>query len=115
MLQDPDKLPCELHRRHKAWKYYGYPAFSRFIASSSDYAVFRRFSVVANRALLLLQHRIAKREAELAAMDQRSMLILPEDACGCGSFEADTGTDREEVITELSVLLKQYCMFSSEN
>lgn len=91
----------------KAWKYHGYPAFSRFLASSSDYAVVRRFSVVATRCLLLLQHKIAKKESELAALDERSVLILPEDLCTCGSFEADAGTPREKVIEELTILLKQ--------
>ncbi|KXS94827.1 hypothetical protein AC578_3654 [Pseudocercospora eumusae] len=94
-------------RRHQAWKYVGYPGFSRFVASSTDCFALRKFSDLNVRVLLKLQNDIVKLEDKLMKMDARSMSIDSGQG-GCGSFRLDESTPRGKVLDAIAEKIKDY-------
>jgi hypothetical protein len=56
----------------KLWKYEGYPGFAKWMASSDDFFVLRRFGQMNTRVLLLMQDRIKRKEEELFNIDERT-------------------------------------------
>ena len=61
--------PVPEDERKRAWKFEGYPAFSKFQASSRDVTVFRGFGALSDRCMLLMQDDIVRLEGEIAAID----------------------------------------------
>lgn len=53
MMPDSPLLPLVDEKARKPWKYYGYQAYSEFIASEDDFFILRRFSTVSARVLLM--------------------------------------------------------------
>jgi hypothetical protein len=90
-----------------AWKYAGYPAFSRFLASSKDCFAIRRFAALNVRALLKLQNDIVELERELHEMDEYTK-SLPISKGGCNSFRLDADTPREELLEDIASRLHEY-------
>jgi len=92
------------------WKYIGYRAFSRWMASSQNFLIVRKFSAANTRVILLLQDQVADLEEQLAEID---------DYCARrGTGEFDNGTcrndprdDRKRVIEQLQAKLQEYSTY----
>lgn len=98
--------------RRAAWKYVGYPGFSRFMASSNDCFALRKFTSLNVRTLLKLQNNVVELERRLDEMDNFSM-NLPPDEGGCASFRLDANSPREELLDEIEAALDKYSQYSS--
>src|SRR6266496_5626730 len=53
-------------------KFEGYPSFSKWMASSEDFLILRRFGELNARAMLLMQDRIARKEELLMKIDEEA-------------------------------------------
>lgn len=100
--------------RSKPWKYKGYPAFSKWMASSNDFFLVRRFGHLNARVLLLLQSRIEELEENLAALDTRAQQNT-DDLGNSGSLRNDPQKERTKLMEQLSKTLKNYstCIYIS--
>ncbi|KAF7185725.1 hypothetical protein HII31_12956 [Pseudocercospora fuligena] len=118
-IKTPPALDPECMKRYKqlsddekqnvAWQYHGYPSLSRWMASSNDFFVLRKFSTLSARSLLYLQNEIAQREKKLEGWDLVSMTGPLEDGnCDTGSFAFDESRERGQAMRELIPLLEQY-------
>jgi hypothetical protein len=94
-----------------AWQYYGYPALSRWMSSSNDFFLLRRFSPLQVRCLLYLQNEIALRGQQLHQWDRVALCQQP----GKGNSgwinqdpEALPGNPRPRIIRELVPMLQEY-------
>ncbi|KAI7774483.1 hypothetical protein LA080_008316 [Diaporthe eres] len=94
-------------RTTKPWKQLGYPAFSKWMSSSDDFLVLRRFSTLDVRVLLLLQDRIVRLERDLGRYDEVARLA-PDEFANSGSFRLDAWEDRKNIMDQLLPLLDQY-------
>ncbi|KAL1873242.1 hypothetical protein Daus18300_004062 [Diaporthe australafricana] len=92
---------------NKPWKQLGYPAFSRWMSSSDDFLVLRRFSTLNVRILLLLQDRIVRLEQDLSLYDEAARQA-PDEFANSGSFRLDAWEDRKTILDQLLPLLEQY-------
>jgi hypothetical protein len=99
--------------RRAAWKYVGYPGFSRFMASSNDCLALRKFTSLNVRVLLKLQNTVVELERRLDEMDNFTM-DLPPDEGGCASFRLDANSPREELIDEIDAALDKYSQYAVE-
>lgn len=93
--------------RSKPWKYKGYPAFSKWMASSNDFFLVRRFGSLNARVLLFMQNRVAEKEELLCAIDTRAQQST-DDQGNSGSLRNDPRQDRTQALAELVPLLKEY-------
>jgi hypothetical protein len=117
MNPDPERGCTELSADEKyeiPWQYYGYPALSRWMASSNDFFVLRRFAPLQVRCLLHLQDQIATKGRELERWDKIAM--DQEPGLGCSGWidcdpEALAGHPRPRILRELLPLLKEYSKF----
>lgn len=94
-------------QKNEAWKYVGYPRFSRFMASSTDCFAVRKFCHLNVRVLLKLQDDIVKLERKLMEMDLHSM-NMAKGKGGCGSFRLDADTPRERLLNVIGEKTKDY-------
>jgi hypothetical protein len=81
----------------------GYPRFSAFVGAHDSLQIFRRFSGVRTRLLLLAQDEVTQLEAELNGLDEdekRSLWLM--------SSRRDKNPEREKVISDLRITLKAY-------
>lgn len=90
-----------------AWKFAGYPAFSRFMAYSKDCFTARRFAELNIRSLLKLQNNIVELERELKSMDEYTQK-LPDAQGGSGSFRLDADSPRQELLDDIGVQVHEY-------
>ncbi|OAQ59435.1 hypothetical protein VFPPC_10493 [Pochonia chlamydosporia 170] len=109
----PDSTPSEQCESH--WRYEGYPGFSKWMASSGDFLILRRFSQLNIRVLLLMQHQIVMLSEELEQIDHEGQQY--SDARGdCSSLQHEPLPHRLEILDQLKILLKEYneyvCCFS---
>ena len=95
-------------KRGHSYQYAGYPELSRWMASSQDFFLLRRYSALAARSLLYLQHRIAKIEIELTNLDEKSMMNQ-DGYAGIDTIDHDTEPGRQILIDQALPLLQQYC------
>ena len=93
--------------RKAAWKYVGYPGFSRFMASSNDCFALRKFTGLNVRVLLKLQNNVVELERRLDEMDNFSMNLPPGEG-GCASFRLDADSPREKLLEEIDAALDKY-------
>jgi hypothetical protein len=91
----------------KPWKYEGYPGFGKWMASSDDFFVLRRFGQLNVRVLLLMQDRIQRKEEQLFSIDERAQ-NGPDIAGVANSLRSDPQGEREPLLDEIKVLLKEY-------
>ncbi|KAF2874720.1 hypothetical protein BDV95DRAFT_626391 [Massariosphaeria phaeospora] len=100
----------EQAKRDQAWKYEGYQAFSRWMASEDDFFVFRRFEALNAGVILWMQDRITQVEKRLEEIHQRVADAPPEHKQKNCSFRWDAQylRDRHELMRELSGLLHHY-------
>lgn len=92
---------------YKPWKQLGYPSFSKWMSSSDDFLVLRRFSTLNVRVLLLLQDRIVRLERDLGRYDEAARQA-PDEFANSGSFRLDAWEDRKIIMNQLLPLLEQY-------
>ena len=68
--QVSDPLPSTVGKdKFKPWKTIGYRGFSAFLASDTDFLIFRRFGTLNARILLFLQDEITSLEEELERLE----------------------------------------------
>ncbi|KAI0804904.1 hypothetical protein GGR55DRAFT_657707 [Xylaria sp. FL0064] len=81
----------------------GYPRFSALIASHDSFQVFRRFSTLRTRLLLLKQDKLSMLERKLERIDQteNNMLRL-------GSNRSDDNAERGVLLSEINNALVDY-------
>ena len=91
----------------KPWKYEGYPGFARWMASSDDFFVLRRFGQMNTRVLLLMQDRITRKEEELLNLDKLARSGPDIDGVS-NSLRHDPQEEREMILDELKDQLKEY-------
>ena len=96
-----------------AYHFSGYPEFAKWMASSSGFFLLRRYSKLAARSLLDLQHELAKIEIRLTELDDLSV-PKADGSPGIDSIEYDTPSEREHLIQKSTKLLQQYCIEISE-
>src|SRR5436309_15736451 len=103
-------LVSEEERRNPPWKFQGYPAFSKWMASSEDILVLRRFGELNVRAMLLMQDRVARKEELLLRVDEEARRG-PDDLGDSSSLRHEPQKEREKLIDELIPMLQQYSEF----
>ena len=103
-------LVSEEERLKKPWKFQGYPAFSKWMASSEDFLLLRRFGELNARAMLLMQDRIARKEELLSKIDQGAWRG-PDDLGDSSSLRHEPRKEREKLMDELIPMLQQYSEF----
>lgn len=103
---DRGSIPQE-EKARKPWKFEGYPAFSKWMASSNDFFLLRRFGALNARVLLMMQDKISRKELELEALDEQAR-IGPDDLGDSSSFGYEPWPERERLLHELKALLKEY-------
>lgn len=103
-----DVLPENL--RTKPWKYKGYRAFTRWVASDSDFFILRRFGVLNTRVLLSMQDSICQLEARLDRLDTEHSRFEAVDVDN-GTFRDDPIDERRAILRQLEVDLKAYSKF----
>jgi hypothetical protein len=90
--------------------YVGYPGLCEWMSLSEDFFLLQRFSPLAARCLLSLQHDIAQIKNKLDEIDTASMQQPPGRGGGCGSFTYETQPKRTALIEDATVLLQKYCI-----
>jgi hypothetical protein len=106
------RLALSAEKKHDiAWQYHGYPALSKWMASSNDFFLLRRFSPLQVRCLLYLQNEIAQRDHQLHEWD-RVALCQPPGEGNSGWINQDPealpGNPRPRIIRELVPKLQEY-------
>ena len=103
----------ENEKQRKPWKFEGYPSFSKWMASSEDFLILRRFGQLNVRALLLMQDRIVRKEESLLEIDDDAR--HGSDELGdSSSLRYEPRPEREELMDELIPMLRQYSMLQIE-
>ena len=102
-IPDPENSPV----KEKPWKYLGYPQYSRQIALSDDYQIFRKFAILHTRVALALQDEIVVLETRLDEIDVETSTVEADDIHN-GSFRFETRKDRAQLIREIKGKLVEY-------
>jgi hypothetical protein len=89
----------------------GYPAFSKWMASSSDFMVLRRFDHLNVRALLLLQEELVREERTMLAIDGRARNANDFNMGRCDIISKDRNRERIVALRQLVPALEQYSLF----
>ena len=90
----------------KPWKYYGYPAFTTWMASAVEFFPLRRFATINTRVILMMQYRISQLEIQLEQIDRVNR--VQDGDINNGSFRWDKGTIREALLEELQRQCHRY-------
>lgn len=100
----------EKTKKNMAWKYEGYQAFSKWMASDDDFFVFRRFESLNANTILWMQDHISRLEKELASIHIEVEKSRLEDFKKNSSFRWDAACKnrRNEIMFELSRQLLHY-------
>lgn len=97
------------YKNERAWKYEGYPAFSKWIATSDDLMLFRRFEHLNARVLLQLQARLIGKEKELLALDDEAKNTQGDDFRS-DIIRRDPFKRRRKHMEEMQRALKEYSL-----
>ena len=109
--KDPGGVTVEVKMNN--WQNEGYPSFTRWMASSRDFCVLRRFDRLNTWVQLDWQDEIVQLEAELEAVNEQCRNNVGADARS-DSLRADIDPmpRRQEIVKQLRPLLKDYrCAF----
>lgn len=93
-----------------AWKYEGYQAFSRWMASDDDFFVFRRFESLNANTILWMQDKISRLEEELQELHRNEEDAKSDEYGRNDSFRFDETylPRRDQIMCELSRQLQHY-------
>lgn len=81
----------------------GYPRYSALMSSDNAFYVFRRFSFLRARLLLLKQDRLTILEKRLKEVDAAETVPL-----FLGASREDENTERRQVLDEIDIALSDY-------
>ncbi|GLA16338.1 hypothetical protein AnigIFM62618_002910 [Aspergillus niger] len=81
----------------------GYPRFSTFMSSHPSFQVYRRFSSLRTRDLLIKQDRLAVLEEKLNDLDRNE-----ETLSFLASCRRDRNVERQKVLSAIDVALREY-------
>ncbi|OCL04960.1 hypothetical protein AOQ84DRAFT_299854 [Glonium stellatum] len=101
-------------KREQPWRYLGYPAFSKFLASDDDAFIVRRFGTLHARSILMLQWEISRLEQALDHEDQscltQSLSADNQYLANSNSFLLDEQyrPKRTAILSQLIPLLERY-------
>jgi hypothetical protein len=100
--------PCvtDKDRAQKLWKFIGYRAFCKLVASDDDFFVLRKFSVLTSRVLLCLQDELSELEGELEAIEEDLMAKSAQDRHN-GRFRGDL-EERRDIVDKIDKRLRAY-------
>jgi hypothetical protein len=103
----------EAMKRNAAWKYEGYQAFSKWMASDDDFFVIRRFESLNANTLLWMQDKISRLEKELQELHQSVENAKISENMMNWSFRWDEKNmkRRDDIMDELSRRLHDYSEF----
>lgn len=93
------------------WRDEGYPGFSKWMASSDDFLVLRRFGQLNVRVLLLMQDRIVRKEEELANIDAHGRLHGDDSKADSSALRKEPLPEREAILDELKTMLHEYSRY----
>ena len=93
---------------NKPWKYIGYRGYSSYLASETDFLIFRRFEGPSTRIALMLQDRVACLEEQLEVIDSTYERRECVDTNN-GTFRDEDVDTRRDVLVELKKALDEYC------
>lgn len=106
--------PSKLEKQaNETWKTHGYPELTRWMASSNDFLVLRRFGQTGTRIALKLQDELVRMEDELRQMDAFAS-SQPRGCGGSGSYRLDEDSPRDRLLLDMAPKLKEYCTSSRE-
>jgi hypothetical protein len=97
-------------KRDQAWKYEGYKALSKWMASEDDFFVFRRFESLNAGVILWMQDRIVQIEERLEEI-HKMIEDSPSDhnLKNCSfRWDAQYQSERTRLMEELSAILHHY-------
>jgi hypothetical protein len=86
----------------------GYPQLAAFQSSDSEFSVYRRFGTLRNRVLLHRQHELAKLEEKLFDLDKSDYKNHPHRIQSIRKDQADTESERTNLIETIDAKLKDY-------
>ncbi|KAI6849100.1 hypothetical protein KC332_g5927 [Hortaea werneckii] len=117
--QTPPPVPADLEAAYSEltteekeifnWQYQGYQSLTKWMASSNDFFILRRFSPLQVRCLLYLQNEIAKRDQLIESWD----IYAQKQPYGTlkgnsGSLSYDPYPERLTLIQQALPLIQQY-------
>ena len=100
------QTPSDEEKDKKPWMYIGYEGLAKWMSSSDDFLVIRRFDSLAARVVLLLQWELVQVEQLLVELD-KSLCSDPKEDNHNGSFQLDLD-DRTLLIQTAGEKLKVY-------
>ena len=109
----PDPCPQNLTQEDfdkKPWKYIGYKGYSEFLASESNFLVFKRFNTADTRIALVLQDRVSELTERLKEVDEKYSDKSAKDV-NSSSLRRDQ-PDRKLLLQELHEALVKYSQSS---
>lgn len=105
---ESDQVLTEEELDTKPWKYIGYRGYSSYLASETDFQIFRRFKTSSVRVILKLQDKVAELEDELESLDKEHERRECEDVNN-GTLRDDDVEGRDELLGKLKLALDEYC------
>lgn len=96
-LTEPTQYPVEDYPQ-------GYPRYSALVASDEAFYIFRGFSHLRSRLLLLKQDKLVVLEKRLRELDDTETVPL-----FLGASREDENRERLQVLDEIDVALSDYC------
>ncbi|KAL4921478.1 hypothetical protein BDW62DRAFT_198045 [Aspergillus aurantiobrunneus] len=88
---------------------FGYPEFSKFLATEKNFPIFRRFDRIALRVLLMLQDHVSQTEERLDKLDEKAARLGPGRKNN-GSIRNDPDKERKELLGRAFGNLERYCL-----
>ncbi|UKZ90843.1 uncharacterized protein TrAFT101_005842 [Trichoderma asperellum] len=86
----------------------GYPRYSALLNSDKSFQVWRRFSTLRTRLLLLKQDELSRLEEQLENIDAEDEELFP---IFLGNNREDTNQDRKEILKKIDIALNDYDSF----
>ena len=103
--------PTKEEVEKRPWQYEGYPGFTKWMASSPDFFLLRRFNRLNAWVQLDWQDEIVRLETELEQINKESWDNRgPSTRCSSVRPKHDPKPRRREILRELRPLLKEYSM-----
>lgn len=89
------------------WRDDGYPSLAKWMASSEDFFILRRFGSLNARVLLLMQDRIVELERDLHDIDEEARRA-PDEMADSSTLRDDPQEQRLATLDKLIPILREY-------